>query len=221
MAAIYKIKVTFESIDYDLDLDEDYWEDSWEAVTLLADSQGDAEELAAEEINENYSAIRNLSFEFLEIIECPPGKFVLNPDRNLVSDCGRFVSDGYVLIEKELGFIHKPEEKPFADPFPEYEAMLGEPLGEYAIYDKGQVAVFEAGLVNPDFVQRLNKIGVVICAVGTREWPAPFALAKNGRYVGVIMPKHYGRENLLESAESRRKFIEIQRESGSVFNQTS
>lgn len=218
MTAIYKIKVTFESIDYDFDRDEDVWEDSWETVTLLADSQEEAEELATEEINENYSAVRNLDFESLEIVECPPDKFVLNPDRNLVSDCGRFVSDGYVLIEKELGFIHKPHDR-FANPFPEYEAALGEPLGEYAIYDKGQVAVFEAGLFNPDFVQRLNQIGVVVCAVGTREWPAPFALAKDGRYVGVIMPKHFGTDNLLESAESRRKFIEIQRESGSVFNQ--
>lgn len=218
MTAIYKIKVTFESIDYDFDRDEDVWEDSWETVTLLADSQEEAEELATEEINENYSATRDLNFEFLEIIECPPDKFVLNPDRNLVSDCGRFVSDGYVLIEKELGFIREPHDR-FANPFPEYEAALGEQLGGYAIYDKREMAVFEAGLFNLDFVQRLNKIGVVICAVGTREWPAPFALAKDGRYVGVIMPKHGGPEDPLGSVEGRRKFIEIQRESGSVFNQ--
>ncbi len=218
MTAIYKIKVEFEVQEFDDD-DEEYWDECGETVTVMAASQTEAQDNAAKIIKDTFGATRNIEFDVFEVIECPPGKFILDPARNLVSECGRFVSDGYILIEKELGFIHKPEEKTFADPFPEYEVMLGEPLGEYAIYGKGRVAVFEAGLFDPDFVQRLNKIGVVICSVGSREWPAPFALAKDGRYVGVIMAKHYGRENLLESTESRRKFIEIQRESGSVFNQ--
>jgi len=218
MTAIYKIKVIFEAEDFDDD-DEECWDEVWETVVVLAESKGEAESLAIEEVEGIFVTIRKPECDVLEVVECPPDKFVLSPHRNLVSDCGRFVSDGYVLLERELGFIRQPEEKPFANPFPEYETALGEPLGEYAIDISHQMAVFEAGLFNPDFVQRLNKIGVVVCSVGTREWPAPFALAKDGRYVGVIMPKHAGPGYPLGSAEARRKFIEIQRESGGVFSQ--
>lgn len=216
MPAIYKMKVTFEVQEFD-EYDDEFWEEDWQEVVVIAESKENAEELATEEINENYSAIRDLTFEFLEITECPPDKFTLNPDRNLVSACGRFVSDGFVMIESELVFGYGPVKR-FTNPFPEYEAIIGQPLGEYAVTNQ-QTAVFEAGLVWANYVRQLNKIGVVICAANGKGWPAPFALAKDGRYVGVIMPVSGIRDRGLDLPEQRREFIELHRESGGVYTQ--
>ncbi len=216
MPTIYKLKVTFSFKDYG---DDGWFEEEEETITVTADTQEEAEALATEEVNDMYSAVRDLEFEVVAETEIPPGKILLK--RNLVSKCGRYRSDGFIMVEKELGFTPKAEEDdPFTNPFEGCENRLGQPLGEYAV-TPGQTAVFEAGLVSAHFVHQLNKIGVVICAVIGDTWPAPFALAKDGRYVGMVMPMTDYHERNLGTPEQRLAFIESQRESGGVFSQIS
>lgn len=217
MATIYKFKATFEVIDYNEFTDEDEWVEEVDTITATAETQEEAERIATHKINTSWGPVRHLSFEITKTAEIPPGTIVLQ--RNLISDCGRYLADGYILIEKEMAFTLEPEEKPFTNPFAGYESRLGQPLGEYAVTPQ-HTAVFEAGLLWVEYVRRFNKIGVVVCSVNNSEWPAPFALAKDGRYVGVVMPMHGTRDEAkLNTPEQRHQFIELHRESGGVFSQ--
>lgn len=194
----YKIRVDFvietaHSCDCEYCVYSGTNKDDYSDVTLVAKNEDEAREEAIEQVKGDWSGITKITAKILETKEAPEGKFLLDSYRQVNMSNG-MICDGFVALYPDY-CISYSEKKIAQEVGSMFDLLPLHKLEGYRVENDyyQDIAVYEEGAFNLDWVKRLNEIGIAVHAVDGGDKNKPFALCKDGKLVGAIMPKHYGR----------------------------